>query len=239
MSEAVRGDSRSLIALHAPLGSAAEAFRMLRTSLDFLGSEQPLSSLVVTSSIPSEGKSLVAANLAVVYMQSDAKVCLVDADLRRSTLTREFGCENHGGLTTALVKAKPLREVIVNDLHGLAFVPSGPIPPNPVELLASPRMGRLMADLSSEYDMVIYDMPPLTVVADPTVVAPRTDGVLLVARAGHVRTDQVKAAHALLARNKARVLGVVLNGVRQRGKDSYDYYGDSRRGPWWKRGQPV
>jgi capsular exopolysaccharide synthesis family protein len=237
MSEAVRGDNRSLIALHAPLGLAAEAFRMLRTSLDFLGSEQPLSSIVVTSSIPSEGKSLIAANLAIVYMQSGAKTCLVDADLRRSALTREFGCENQGGLTTALVKAKPLREVIVHDLFGLAFVPSGPIPPNPVELLASPRMGRIMADLSSEYDMVIYDMPPLTVVADPTVVAPRTDGVLLVARAGHVRTDQVKAAHALLARNKSRVLGVVLNGVRQSGRDSYGYYGDSRRGR--KRGQAV
>lgn len=239
MSDPVRPNDRNLAALNAPLGPAAEAFRMLRTSLDFLGTEQSLSSIVVTSSVPGEGKSLVAANLAIVYMQSGAKICLVDADLRRATLSRDFDCERCYGLTTALVKAKPLREVIVTDLFGLAFLPSGPIPPNPVELLASPRMGRLMADLAAEYDMVIYDMPPLTVVADPTVVAPRTDGVLLVARAGHVRTDQVKAAHALLARNKARVLGVVLNGVRQRGRDSYDYYGGSRREPGRNRGQAV
>lgn len=217
--------ARRLVTHHDPQGAVAEAFRVLRTNLEFLDLSRPLRSITVASAIPGEGKSFIAANLAVACAQSGMKTCLVDADLRRPAVATYFRHDSVVGLTTALVRDKPAREATApSSVPGLAFIPSGPLPPNPAELLGSARMRALMAELADEYDLVIYDTPPVLTVADPTVIAPRTDGVLLVAQAGRVRREQTRAAANALTRVGARVLGVVLNATRRRGGDESRYY---------------
>lgn len=214
-----------IITHHDPKSPAAEAFRVLRTNLQFMGLDAPLKSLLVTSASPGEGKSTVTANLAVAFAQAGARVCLVDADLRRPTAHKLFGLDNWNGLTTALVGQSPvehsLRETAV---EGLLVLPSGPIPPNPAELLGSQRMVRLLADLQDRFDLVLVDTPPVLAVTDACVLAPKVGGALVVARSGAVDRQQVVRAKESLEAVKAQVLGVVLDGLRTESNGGHYYY---------------
>ena len=205
---------------------AAEAYRTLRTNLQFSSLDKPLRSLVVTSAVAAEGKTTTAANLAVVMAQAGKRVILVDGDLRRPSVHRLFDLSNEAGLTTALVEDLDalggfLRETEVENLRLLA---AGPVPPNPQELLGSQRMEDLLHSLEEEADVVVLDTPPTLVVADASVLAARTDGVLVVVNTGRTRRAAVQQAVDGLGQVGAELLGCVLNMVSTQGGRSSHYY---------------
>ncbi len=217
--------SSELVVHHEPMGAGAEAFRVLRTNLQFMGLDKPLKSIVVTSAVPGEGKSTVAANLAIAYAQTGANVCLVDADLRRPRVAKIFGVDNWRGLTNAVIHQNGLEnDLQPSPISGVTLLTSGPIPPNPAEILGSGRMTQLLADLASRFDMVIVDSPPTLAVTDAAVLAPKVDGVLLVVRSGKADRQAVKRALSALETVKANVLGVTLSAVESEGRDGYYYY---------------
>jgi polysaccharide biosynthesis transport protein len=177
----------------------------------------------VTSSLSAEGKSTVAANLAVSLAETGAAVLLVDADLRRPAVAGILGIEGGVGLTTLLAGQAEVDHVVQNwGPDGLQVLPSGPVPPNPAELLSSPAMRRLVSDLRTAYDYVVIDTTPVIPVADASVLSRIVDGVIVVANARRVRRGQLVQCLGDLAQVSANVLGVVLNQVR-RDEEAYTY----------------
>lgn len=226
ISEQVEG--APLVTYFNPKSVIAEEFRTIRTNIDFAQVDRDIKSIVVSSSIPAEGKSTISSNLAIAMGAMDKNVLVVDADMRKPTLHRTFTLSNEQGLTTLL--AHPdihFNEVVMksNDLK-LYLLPSGPIPPNPSELLASSRMTKLMHELEDYFDLIIYDAPPITSVTDPQILATKVDGVVLVVRQNYVRKDEVRKAKSILDNVDANILGYVLNGKeREDGSGYYAYYG--------------
>lgn len=235
-----------LVTLSAPRSPIAEAYRLLRTNFQFAAVDRPLRRIVITSPGPGDGKSTTAANLAVVFAQGGKNVILVDADLRRPQQHRIFQRTASYGLSTALVDAAtPLTSFLQpTDVPGLRLLTSGPIPPNPAELLGSQRMAQLMQVLNQEADMVIVDSPPVLSVADAAILANAADGVVLVADAGRTRREMARRAKESLERAGANLLGMVLNRMtRQTSGYYYYYYYDQsgerskrrrRKLPWWQ-----
>jgi non-specific protein-tyrosine kinase len=205
-----------LITVADPRSPVSEAYRTLRTNLDFSSLDKPIKTMLVTSAGPEEGKSTVLANLAVTTAQAGRRVILVDCDLRRPTLHNIFNLKNDVGLTTMVVddaamESPPLRDTGV---EGLQLVSSGPLPPNPSELLGSRRMEEIIAALLERADVVLFDAPPVVAVTDAAVLATKVDGVLLVVNAGGTKRDYARAAKARLEKVNANLLGAVLNNVR-------------------------
>jgi len=205
----------TLITLTDPRSPVSEAYRTLRTNLEFFSLDEPIRTLVVTSPGAEEGKSTVLANLAVTLAQGGKRVILIDCDLRRPTQHALFGLDNATGLTTMMLDEAaqadpPLRETSVD---GLRVLPSGPPPPNPAELLGSRRMKDAVAALLGQADMVLFDAPPVLVVTDALVLAVQTDGVLLVVKAGGTKREHVQQAKERLERVNARIVGAVLNSA--------------------------
>jgi len=214
-----------LITVKHPKSPVSEAYRVLRTNLQFSSLDKPLRTLVVTSPNPSEGKSTTVANLGAVMAQTGKRVVLVDADLRRPVLHRIFELDNKTGLTDML-----LREGLVIDGHlqptgveNLRLLNTGPLPPNPSELLGSQRMTALIERLKEEADLILFDSPPSLAVTDASVLATQADGVLIVANAGRTRRNPAKESVERLQQVGANLLGVVLNRL-QPGKGGYYYY---------------
>ncbi len=203
----------------------AESYRVLRTNLQFMAVSQPLRSLLITSPLPTEGKSLTVANLGIALAQSGRRVILIDADLHRPQLHRLFGLRNNVGVTSMLLDDQPrlddaLRETAV---PGLWVLTSGPLPPNPAELLDSERMQRLLEQLRDQADILLLDSPPVTALSDAIILATRVDGVLLVLDAGVTRRDAARKATESLSQVNARVIGALLNRVPPR-EIGYGYY---------------
>ncbi|MER3457471.1 MAG: protein tyrosine kinase [Chloroflexota bacterium] len=235
-----------LVTLSAPRSPIAEAYRLLRTNFQFAAVDRPLRRIVVTSPGPGDGKSTTAANLAVVFAQGGKSVILVDADLRRPQQHRIFQRTASYGLSTALVDAAtPVTSFLQpTDVPGLRLLTSGPIPPNPAELLGSQRMAQLLQVLSQEAEMVILDSPPVLSVADATILANAADGVVLVADAGRTRREMARRAKESLERAGANLLGMVLNRMTRQTSGYYYYYYYDQSGerskrrrrqlPWWQ-----
>jgi len=214
----------SLVAQSAPKSAAAEAYRSLRTAIQFSNLDHPCRSIVVTSASAGEGKTTTAANFAVVTAQAGQKVCLVDADLRRPGMHRAFALPNTRGLTTALLEDLALAEVAQPTLiPSLQVVTSGPLPPNPAELAASARMRQLLEGAMAAFDLVIIDTPPVVPVSDGIALAAHSEGVVLVVRVGTVPSEVVRRAVDQIEAVKGRVLGVVLNRVNPRRDGDYYY----------------
>ncbi|MER5422716.1 polysaccharide biosynthesis tyrosine autokinase [Streptosporangium roseum] len=204
--------------------SRAEAFRSLRTNLQFIGVDQQPKSLVVTSCLPGEGKSSTAANLAITLAQAGWRVILVDGDLRRPRIPRYLGIEGTTGLTDVLIERARLQDVIQTwGEADLAVLPSGQIPPNPSELLGSRGMRNVLAQLTETYDMVIVDAPPLLPITDAATLAAVCDGTLLIARYGKTRREQVVRATEMLSSINARMVGAVLNFAPAKSSQYYGY----------------
>lgn len=226
-----------LITIRHPKAAISEAYRVLRTNLQFSSLDKPLKSLVVTSPNPVEGKSTTVANLAVVMAQAGKRVILVDADLRRPALHRLFRLPNDRGLTDLLLDSRQALDghLQPTGVENLRLLSTGALPPNPSELLGSQRMAALVERLESEADAVLFDSPPSLAVADASVLATQTDGVLLVADAGRTRPNRAAEAVERLRQVGANLVGVALNRLRPERGDYYSYYyysTDRRRRRW-------
>jgi capsular exopolysaccharide synthesis family protein len=212
------------VALSEPHEFAVEIYRGLRTNIQFLGLDKALRIIQVTSSLPGEGKTTTASNLAVVLAQAGGQVVLVDADLRRPRLHEVFTTPATPGLTELLLGER--LEMAVNHLEGgLHVVTAGMVPPNPSEMLSSSRVGALLADLASRYDYVIVDSAPVLPVADAIALSGSVHGVLLVAQAHRTSKHDVTEALARLERVGAPVFGLVLNRARAGSRDGGYGYG--------------
>ena len=205
----------------------AEAFRLLRTNLQFLDLDQRPRSLVITSAVPGEGKTVTATNLAVALAQAGRRVVLVDGDLRRPRVAPILGLDSAVGLTTVLVGSAELKDSIqVHEPTGLHLLASGPKPPNPTEILQSRLTHDLMLELRDLYDMVIIDAPPLLPVADAAVLATIADGAIIVTRFGRTTREQLKEAVGRVDGVGGRLFGLVLNMVKRRAASGYYYHYD-------------
>jgi non-specific protein-tyrosine kinase len=215
----------SLISISQPRMPIVEAYRILRTNLQLRTIDAPVNTILITSSIPGEGKSTTSANLGVVMAQADLSVIMADTDLRRPILHKLFQLPNDRGVTTALLDDE---SAIEDHLQGtsvknLRVLTSGPLPPNPSELLGSKRMERLIHGLKEKADIIIFDSPPLLAIADATVLANGVDGVLAVASAGETRHKTIVKTVETLRANGANLLGVVLVRFRPGYMDDYYY----------------
>jgi non-specific protein-tyrosine kinase len=207
-------EAERLETLRQPRSSVAESYRALRTNVEFASIDEPIKTLLVTSASESEGKSVTAANLAIVFAQNGRRVLLVDADLRRPGIHELFGVSNVNGLTSVLRGTVEEEEVSRSTLQeNLSILTSGPLPPNPAELLGSQRMRRLVTQLEDSYDLVILDSSPIHNVTDAVVLSSFLDAALLVVGAKRGRRSLVLHAREALARANANVIGTVLNGL--------------------------
>ncbi len=208
-------DSR-LITYFDPKSPITEQYKILRTNMLSLQKTKSMKTIVITSSIHSEGKTVTAINLAIAMAQviNKPKILLVDADLRRGRLARYLGVKQQTGLSELLHNQASQEDAMFNiDLENLTFIASGAVPPNPVELLGSEKMKSLITDWKSQFDHVIIDTPPLISVTDPGILGAQADGVLMVVQAGRTQRGIVRHATELLNQAHARLLGYVLTNI--------------------------
>ncbi len=215
-------ESQDLPVLNDPYSAVTTAFEMLQTNLGFTIVDKTVKVIVVSSSIPGEGKSFVSANLAVALAQIGRRVLLVDADMRRPRQHEIWELSNLMGLSNVIVGQASLESCVTETLVTLDVLTSGTIPPNPLVLLESQQVDLLIAEARDEYDFIIIDAPPLTAVSDGLVLGKKADGMLLVVRPKVANTDSVSTAKTLLEQSGQRVMGMVVNGVTS--KTSYGSY---------------
>lgn len=208
-----------------PRSPVAESFRALRTNIMYSAVDAPLRRVLITSSVPQDGKTTVVANLGVVMANKEHKVTIIDADMRRPQLHRRFGLPNRSGLSFLFVS--PLEEIgeaiQSTDTPGLTIVTSGVLPPNPVELLTSRKMIQILDRLNQDSDLILIDTPSLLSVTDAAALAPLIDGVVLLVKPGETRRGEFRQAVEQLQAVRARILGVVLNNVDPKSR-RYGYY---------------
>jgi capsular exopolysaccharide synthesis family protein len=214
-----------LVTVAEPLSPAAESYRSLRTSLQFARQGQQLRSVVVTSPGVNEGKTSTLANLGIVFEQAGERVVLVSADLRRPRIGEFFGLDEQVGLTSVLLGQRTLEDALlpVPGFGRLTLLPAGPIPPNPAELLNSAYAQEIFARLRHQFDLVLFDSPPLLPVTDPAILARYADATLLVAAAGQTRRADLHRTAEKLNQVSATILGIVLNKVTRQTERSYGY----------------
>lgn len=214
-----------MITVANPSSVNTEQFNTIRTNIQFSKTDSDYRSIMVTSSTMSEGKSTIAANLAVSFAREGKNVLLVDCDLRRPTIKATFDIAKPQGVTNYLTSSKLKIEDIVyrTSVKGLNVIPSGPTPPNPSELIGSQKMEHLMKVLSLNSDLVIYDAPPVLSVTDAQIISTKVDGTILVVRANKVEKQAVIQAKAAIKRVKSNIIGTILNDVEIRGNGYYGY----------------
>ena len=219
------GTKHPLIVQSDPHGPRAEAFRGLRTNLQFVDAANHPRSLVFTSSLPGEGKTTTTANLAISMAAAGARVCIIEADLRRPRLLRYMGLEGSVGLTNVLIGQAELIDVLqpFGDT-GVQVLGAGQIPPNPSELLGSETMARTIRHLEEMFDYVIIDAPPVLPVTDATVLSTITGGVVLIAGCGVVNKEQLGRSIASVQAVNGNILGIVVNRIPTRGANAEGYY---------------
>jgi len=203
----------------------AEAFRTLRTNINFSGLDNPLRAILITSAGPNEGKTTVTSNLGVVLAQSNKKVLIIGCDLRRPTLHKIFNINDYIGVTNVLINDMDPSELAQEtEVPGLFILASGPIPPNPSELIGSQRMKSLIARALEKFDYVLLDSPPINIVTDPIVLSMLTDGVIMVVKSGSTHYESAREAQAKLEKVGAKIIGVVLNNISMSTGDYYYHY---------------
>lgn len=213
-----------MVVLNSPKSTASEAYRGIRTNILFSSAESEPQVIMVTSSGPQEGKTITSSNLAITMAQSGNKVVLLDCDMRRPRVNKLFGISRNRGMTNLLVEKTDLKLTVFNtSVPNLHVIPSGPIPPNPSEILGSKRMEELIEVLRKNFTRIIIDTPPITAVTDAALLGKLSDGVVLVVRANRTVRDMAKTGLEQLTAVGAKLLGVVLNGVGM-GRGSYYYY---------------
>ena len=216
---------KQLFVLEHPKSGAAEAIRLLRTNIEFASATKEIAILGVTSANPGEGKSTMAANLAITLAQAGFETALIDADLRRPSQHRVFGLGNDRGLSTLL--SVPTRTWDwagqATPLPNLTLIPAGPLPPNPADLLSLGRMRELLSEMRQTFDVIVIDTPPVLVVSDPLIVAAHVDGMILVSRSNKTRLDALRRTATTMQRGAVRIVGVIVNHQTGRTTDGYYY----------------
>ncbi|MCA9875258.1 MAG: CpsD/CapB family tyrosine-protein kinase [Ardenticatenaceae bacterium] len=212
----------NLITLTDPRSPVSEAYRTLRTNLSFYSLDNPLRSLVVTAPASGEEKSVAVANLAVTMAQSGRRTVLVDCDLRRPSLHTFFNLNNDAGLTSMVLNDDATPPLQATSVENLWLLASGPKPPNPADLLGSRKIDQLIELLTDQYDVVLFDAPPVIAVTDAAVLGAKVDGVLLVISAGKSRRDHAERAKEMLEKARVRIIGVALtNAPKDSSLDGY------------------
>lgn len=215
----------ALVTFEKPQSALSETYRVLRTNLGFAGVDSPFKTVLFTSSLAMEGKSTTVSNLAVVTAQAGYSVILVDCDLRRPLQHKIFQIPNDMGFTNCIInEIEPKRAACSLSIHNLHVLTSGPIPPNPAEVLNSRRTRNLWTSLRTAYDYIFIDSPPLLAVTDATIVAAQVDATVLVVRSGKIRNEIAIQARDRLLQANARIIGVVLNQAKSDSQNNYYYY---------------
>jgi capsular exopolysaccharide synthesis family protein len=205
--------------------SIAESYRTIRTSILLSTPESPPKIITVSSSVPKEGKTSTVVNLAISFTKLSKKVLIIDGDLRKPSLHKIFRIKNTQGLSSFLVSKSNVEEVFFKtDVNNLYVIPSGPIPPNPSELLDSQRMSLLLKKMKEHFDVIFIDSPPLIGIVDPVIIGRHSDGTIMVIWAGKTQKRAVQKAKEELDRYRIRILGVVLNKVNLKKNNGYGYY---------------
>lgn len=221
--------NRTLITYMNPRSPISEQYKTIRTNIEFSSSvNETIRSIVVTSSGPGEGKSTTVANLAVVFAQQGKKVLLIDTDMRKPTVHYTFRQDNTIGLTNVLSKQTELNKAVSkSDIENLYVLTSGPIPPNPAELLGSKAMDELLNQCVQTFDLVLFDTPPVLAVTDAQILSNKCDGSILVVRSNETVVEAANKSKELLLAAQAKLLGVVLNDKNQKEHSYYYYYGNN------------
>lgn len=220
-------NNSGLIVANNPKSTISEQFRTIRTNLQFSMVDSELKTMSVTSAGPGSGKSILSANLAATFAQENKKVLIIDSDLRKPTLHKIFNVKNFRGLSTLITDKVPLHDVVQEtSVNNLYIITSGPIPPNPSELLRSTRMNQIIEAVKESFDLIIFDTPPVLAVTDAQIITTRTDGALFVVPKGEVKKEQVRKSAELLKNVRANVLGFVFNKVEKNDDNYYHYYTD-------------
>ncbi|UBH09357.1 CpsD/CapB family tyrosine-protein kinase [Macrococcus armenti] len=216
---------RRLITHLFPKSTISEQYRMIRSNIMFSGVDKEITKLVVTSAAPSAGKSTTAANIAVAYAQAGKNVLLIDGDLRKPTVHYTFETKNVFGLSNLITEQVTLSQAVQNtQVENLSILTSGPIPPNPSELLSSKRFKDLVTGLEEYFDMIIIDTPPVLAVTDAVIMSTVVDGTIIVTNVETNNKHHLLKAKEILVKSDANLLGVVLNNVEKSTKDDYYYY---------------
>lgn len=210
-----------------PKAIASESYRTLRTNIQYSSFDKEYRVILVTSSEPGEGKSTTSGNLALSLAQGDKKVILVDCDLRKPSLHKNFKISNLYGLSDVLIGKETLEDAS-GKKGNLTILTAGKIPPNPSEMLASNAMTNLIEDLKKDYDYIILDTPPVQAVTDSQILSTKADGTILVVRAEKTKKDSVQNSIGLLRKVNANIIGTVLNGVDNSRHKYYYYYGEKK-----------
>lgn len=216
--------NNSIFTMDNPKSVFSEAYRTLRTNMQFANVDQALNSILFTSSGPGEGKSSIVSNLGVSVAQSGKRVLIIDADLRNPSQHKTFLQVNDVGLSTTLVEDVPsLNYVVHTSQEGLDLLTSGPIPPNPADLLGSKRMIQILEAARLAYDVVFIDSPPTISVTDSSILAQAVDGVVLVLSSGEVSKEYAVRAKEQLEKVGANIIGTILNKAKMKTRDHYYY----------------
>ncbi|WP_286230080.1 CpsD/CapB family tyrosine-protein kinase [Neobacillus mesonae] len=221
-------NSRTLITVINPRSPISEQYRTIRTNIQFSNVDSDIKTLMVTSTGPGEGKSTTVANLAVVFAQQGKKVLLVDADLRKPTVHYTFNQTNAFGLTSVLTQQISLIKAVNEPTEkNLYVLTSGPIPPNPAELISSRAMEQFFEEAQEIFDLIIFDAPPLLAVTDAQLLANKCEGTILVVSSGKTEKELALKAKDLLDTAQSKLLGVVLNNKKMKNNQQYYYYGSN------------
>lgn len=215
---------KKLISIKNPKSPISEAYRGIRTSIEFSNIDEQLKVITVTSTRQNEGKSTVMANLAVTFANLDKKVLILDGDLRNPSVHKMFGLSNIKGVIDILVSNKEFSECVhTTDIDNLHVLSGGPIPPNPSEVLSSKKMKAFIDSLKYHYDYIFIDAPPIGIVTDAGIISTYTDGCIFVVGAKEADIEHIKMAKEKLEKIGANILGTVLNKMEVTGADNYYY----------------
>ena len=206
----------------------SEAYRMLRTNIQYSSFDKQLKIILITSAEAEEGKSTVAGNLALSFSESNKSVILIDCDLRRPSIHKKFKISNVIGLSEVLIGKEKLEDCIKLYNDNLSILPSGTVPPNPTEMLDSNSMSNLLKVLKDKYDLIIIDTAPILAVADAKILSTKADGALIVVRAMKTKVESVIEAKNLLNKVGANIIGTVLNGVDNSRRKYSKYYDEGK-----------
>lgn len=218
---------KSLLCYQKPSSKIAESYRAIRASLLFASPEdRPLKSILITSSLPQEGKSFFASNLSIILCHANERVILIDMDMRRPKIHKSFNFEHTIGLSNFLTGNADLKDIIktVPNINNLFLITAGAIPPNPSELLSSGKMRTLLEELKSKYDRIIIDSPPILSVADTSLLANAVEGVILLVKGGQTRLEVIVRSKNKILEAKGKLVGVVVNNIEPEREDRYYYH---------------